>query len=334
MDDLAQLRSRRLPAMLASLLVGVALLLVKWVAYWLTGSHAILSDALESIVNVVASGFGVLSVLLSTRPPNPKYPYGYGKIAYFSAGFEGGLIVLAACAIIYESVQGLVYGQPLRQLNVGLVLILLASMANLALGLMLVRQGKRTHSLILQADGRHILTDVYTSFGVVGGVALVMLTDWHWLDEAVAILVALNIVWTGYTLVREGVIGLMDRADPQVLAQIVDALQNARRTGWIDLHQLRCWQAGDRTFVDFHLVVPDDWTVSQLHDTHVQCREILRGALGASTEIIIHFDPHRETDEAVDDCPVWTVAGAVHVPAAGELGSELGLVDPTDAIIS
>jgi cation diffusion facilitator family transporter len=325
--------STRRVAALVSLLVGIALLGVKWAAYWLTGSYAIFSDALESIVNVVASGFALMSILLNERPPDPKYPYGYGKITYFSAGFEGALIALAACAIVYQSIQALVYGSNLRKLDVGLILVVVASLVNLGLGVGLIRQGKRTRSLVLEADGRHVLTDVYTSIGVVLGLALVLITGWQWLDGAVAILLALNILWTGYGLVRAGVIGLMDRADPEVLARIVAALQVARQPGWIDLHQLRAWQSGDRIYVDFHLVVPDDWTVAQVHDTHLVCREILRRTLGEETEVIIHFDPQRARIDLRETPRPWTLSDAVHVPAAGELGSEFGVSDQAHAMI-
>jgi cation diffusion facilitator family transporter len=332
MADDSRLSSRPRTAAVVSLVVGGVLLGAKWVAYWLTGSHAILSDALESIVNVAASGFALVSVVLSARPPDPKYPYGYGKIAYFSAGFEGGLIALAACAIVYEAVQGLVYGQALRQLDLGIGIIAVASLVNLALGLGLVRVGRRTQSLILTADGQHILADAYTSFGVVAGVGLVRLTGRQWLDGLVALLVGLNLLRTGYGLVREGIIGLMDRADPAMLGRVVEALQAERQPGWIDLHQLRAWQAGDRVFLDFHLVVPDHWTVSQVHDTHVRCREVLQRALGVPNEIIIHFDPERDDGFDEESKRAWTLPDAVRVPAAGERGSEASLGDPADAL--
>ena len=174
-------------AALLSLVVGCVLLASKWVAYWLTGSHAILSDALESIVNVAASGFAVLSVSLNARPPDPEYPYGYGKITYFSAGFEGGLIALAACAIIYESIQGFLYGETVKKLDLGLLILVVAALVNFALGLGLIRIGKRLNSLILIADGRHVLTDAWTA-AVVAGVALLYLTGWQWVDSTVAFL--------------------------------------------------------------------------------------------------------------------------------------------------
>jgi cation diffusion facilitator family transporter len=311
----------RRAAALVSLVVGLALLVVKWAAYALTGSHAILSDALESVVNVAASGFALLSILLGSRPPDPRYPYGYGKVAYVSAGFEGGLIALASCAILYETIQGLVRGEQPRQLGLGLVLLAVASSANLALGLFLVHRGRQTRSLVLTADGRHVLADAYTSLGVLAGVGLVLLTGWSWVDSAVAIVVALHILWIGYGLVREGFVGLLDRADPALLARIVDALQASRRPGWADVHQLRAWQAGDRTFVDFHLVVPEHWTVGQLHDANDVIRAALRAALGPETEVNIHFDPDRPARPGLDARRPWTVAGSVRTPGRPRAGT-------------
>lgn len=304
---------RRRAAML-SLVIGMVLLGGKWIAYVFTGSHAILSDALESIVNIAASGFALISVILSARPPDPKYPYGYGKIANFSAGFEGGLIALAALAIFYEAAQGLLFPEKLSRLGFGFALVLIASLVNLVLGLWLIRTGRKSDSLILIADGRHVLADSYTSFGVVVGVALVWSTGIHWLDPVVAILVGLNILWTGYQLVRESILGLMDRADPELLEKIVGSLQGVRRQGWIDVHQLRAWRAGDRVFVDFHLVVPADWTVVRLHEAHDRARNELRSVLGSSTEVIIHFDPEIPDHHRPQSAEAWSVRDASRVP--------------------
>ncbi len=301
-------------AALISLGIGVLMLVGKWAAFVLTGSSAILSDALESIVHVVATAFAFLSILLIARPPDPKYPYGYGKIAYFSAGFEGGLIALASLAILYEAIKGLIFPKDLDHLGAGLALIFLASMVNLVLGLWLIRKGEKGQSLILEADGHHVLADAYTSFGVVAGVALVWLTGLRWLDPVVAIIVGLNILRTGYYLVREAVIGLMDRADPDLLEKIIKALQADRREGWIDVHHLRAWKAGDRTFVDFHLVVPRDWTVLRLHEAHDQARDTLRAALGDETETIIHFDPDSPGAFPNAADVKWCLSEAVRVP--------------------
>ena len=232
-------RQKRRWAAWLSLIVGFGMLGGKWSAFALTGSEAILSNALESVVHVAATAFALLSLILGSKPPDSKYPYGYGKIGYFSAGFEGGAIVLAAFAILYEAIGGLIRGEPLKQLGLGIVLIFAASVVNLALGLWLIKRGKQTRSLVLIADGKHVLADSYTSFGVVAGVALVLLTKWNWLDGVVAILVALNILKTGYGLTRDAYLGLMDRADPELLEKIVAGLQENRQPGWIDIHHLR-----------------------------------------------------------------------------------------------
>jgi cation diffusion facilitator family transporter len=321
----------RLRAAWISLIVGIGMIGAKWTAYMMTGSHAILSDALESIVHLAATAFALLSVVLSERPPNPRYPYGYGKISYFSAGFEGGLIALAALAIFYEAGQGLFRREGLSRLNVGLMLILAACVVNIVLGVWLIRLGRRSKSLILEAGGKHVMADSYTSLGVLIGLALVWLTGLRWLDPLVAILVGLNILRTGYVLVRESVLGLMDRADPELLECIVKALQGARREGWVDVHHLRAWRAGDRTFVDFHLVVPATWTVVRLHEAHDLTRQVLRSALGAATEVIIHFDPESPHRYRPRSAEPWSMPEAVRVPGRDEQGAEPepGAVRPT-----
>lgn len=313
---------RRRTAAILSLAVGVGMLGAKWLAYALTGSHAILSDALESVVHVSATAFALMSILLGSRPPDQAYPYGYGKIAYFSAGFEGGMIALAALAILYEAIQGLIEGSELQSLDLGLALIGGASLVNLALGLLLLRRGRETNSLVLTADGHHVLSDAYTSFGVVLGVGLVRITGLGWIDAVVAILAALNILRTGYGLVQEAFSGLMDRADRELLERLVRALDRARDPGWLDLHQLRAWRAGDRTFVDLHLVVPADWRVTRLHDVHDRVREVVREQLGEQAEAIVHFDPERADTPA--ETP-WTVDTAVRTP--GGDGESIGAQD-------
>jgi cation diffusion facilitator family transporter len=187
---------------------------VKFVAYFLTDSTAILSDALESIINVVASGFALYSIYLSNQPPDTSHPYGHGKIEYFSVGFEGALIILAAVAILYKAIPAFFYPRMLAQLGLGIFLLLGTSAVNLVLGLFLIRTGRQTRSMPLEADGKHLLTDVYTSVGVVGGLVLVKLTGWQGWDPLAACAVAINIIFTGWRLVKESFGRLMDEADP------------------------------------------------------------------------------------------------------------------------
>jgi cation diffusion facilitator family transporter len=296
-----------------SLLVGLVMLAIKWSAYVLTGSRAIFADALESIVHTAATGFALLSVVLSARPPDQRFPYGYGKIAYFSAGFEGGLISITSLVIIYEGTEGLFHPRESRSLGSGLALIALATVINLVLGIWLVKLGKASQSLVLRADGEHVLADAWTSLAVVGGLVAVWMTRWIWLDSIIALVVAANILRIGYQLVREAFQGLMNQAEPELLATIVAALHSERDSSWVDMHQLRAWRAGHRTHVDFHLVVPADWTVLRLHDSLERARARLRAAVGPATEVVIHFDP--DSPDLTDAEPgAWTVSHATRRP--------------------
>lgn len=324
--DESQLRRR---AMLTSLVVGIVLLGAKFLAAALTGSAAILSDALESIINVVASGFALYSVIISARPPDRSHPYGHGKVESFSAGFEGALIILAACAILWEAVPGFLAPRPLAQLDLGIVLVLGTAVVNAVLGLFLMRSGKRTHSLALTADGKHLLTDVYTSVGVVIGLVLVQLTGWLILDPLTACLVAANILFSGAGLLRLSVSHLMDEADESVLRRIVETLQRIRRPEWIDLHHLRSWRSGDRHHIDFHLTLPRYWGLEQCHEVETAIEEQLVEDLGGQGEVMIHLDPctpHHCPSCQMADCPVrasrfrktpeWTVETATSNPMA------------------
>ena len=211
----------RLRAGLISLAVSVVLLGAKYVAYRLTGSTAILSDALESIVNVVAAVFALGGLLFAGRPADRNHPYGHGKIEFFSAAFEGGLIAFAAVLIIYEVVLSLLRGVEVRQLEAGLGIVLGAGLVNLLLGVFLVRTGRRHSSLTLVADGQHVLSDFWTSIGIVAGLVLVRVTGLAWLDPVVAALVALNLMWTGARLVRQAAGGLLDEEDTALLDRLL-----------------------------------------------------------------------------------------------------------------
>ncbi|HZE21838.1 MAG TPA: cation diffusion facilitator family transporter, partial [Desulfobaccales bacterium] len=258
-------RKHRLLAISASLAVGLGLMGVKFFAFYLTDSAAILSDALENIINVVAASFALFSVILSAKSPDPTHPYGHGKIEFLSAGFEGALIVLAALGIFYAAWPRLLHPQTIPRLEKGMFIILGAAVVNLALGLVLVMVGRRTKSLILVADGKHVLTDVYTTVGVVLGLVGVYFTGWNWLDGAVAILVGLNILVTGALLVRQAAAGLMDTSDPQLLEEICEVIAKHRRDMWIDIHQLRARRSGTIVHMDFHLILPRDLSLEESH---------------------------------------------------------------------
>ncbi|MDP2037924.1 MAG: cation diffusion facilitator family transporter, partial [Ignavibacteria bacterium] len=219
-----------------SLIVGGFMFVSKISAYLLTGSSAIFSDAAESVVHVAATSMALYSIYLSSQPADENHLYGHGNVEYFSAGVEGLLIIIAAITIIYTSGHDLIFGVQTQQLGIGTTIIAVAGVVNLALGLFLVKKGKQTNSLTLVADGKHVLTDSYTSIGVVVGLILVLITGFNLLDPIIAILVALNILYTGYKLIRESIGGLMHETDKETLALIVNKINEVKKDYWIDLH--------------------------------------------------------------------------------------------------
>ncbi len=281
-----RLRLALLSVTLAALIMGV-----KFVAWTLTGSAAILSDALESIINVVAGGFAVFSVITAAKPADESHPYGHGKIEYFSAGFEGALIVLAAGGIIWHAVPRLVNPAEIPCLDIGLLVILGASAVNLGLGIALLVFGRRTRSLTLVADGKHVLTDVYTSLGVLLGLGLIRLTGWLWLDGATAIVVAVNILFSGWALIKESYTGLMHTADPALLEELCELLRRHRKPDWIDVHQLRAWRAGNHVFTDFHLILPREYNLEQGHTEVKAIERIIKEHFQGLADVFIHLDP-------------------------------------------
>lgn len=281
----------RLWAISIACLVGAALMGAKFYVYWLTNSTAFLSDALESIINVVASAFAVGSVMLAAKPPDETHPYGHGKIEYFSAGFEGALIFLAAIGIFWEAWPQIFHPRSLPNLGSGLLISLLISLVNLILGLSLLRIGKRTQSLILVADGKHVLTDVYTSGGVVLGMVLVWWTNWLWLDGAVACLVGLNIIYTGSHLMYQSFAGLMDASNPELLEDICNILREHRKDLWIDVHQLRARRYGNRVHIDFHLILPREFSLEDGHTEVKELEKIFSDYYHGLADVQIHVDP-------------------------------------------
>lgn len=294
-------------AALISLVVGAALLAVKYFAYLQTGSAAILSDALESIANVVAAMFAVGGLAYAGRPADRGHPYGHGKIEYFSAVFEGGLISFAAAMIAWYAVHAFLAGPELHRLDLGLVITLAAGLVNAALGWYLVRTGKRVYSIALVADGEHVLSDFKTSVGVVVGLLLVRVTGLAWLDPAAALVVGANLAWTGYRLVRHAAGGLLDEEDTALLTRLVVAFERARTPGIIRIHRLRAIRSGRRTHVDAHLIVPEFWSVGRAHDAVEDFERAVLEARSLEGEIVFHTDPCRHALCAVcdlADCPI------------------------------
>jgi cation diffusion facilitator family transporter len=297
----------RLRAVAISLAVSVALLAAKYQAYLLTGSTAILSDALESIVNVVAAVFGLGGLIFAGRPADRNHPYGHGKIEFFSAAFEGGLIAFAAVLIAYEVVLSLLRGPEIRAIDVGVTIVMGAGVVNLLLGYYLVRAGRRYDSLTLVADGRHVLADFYTSAGIVVGLLLVRFTGIAWLDPVVAAVVALNLLWTGFRLVRHAAGGLLDEEDPALLNRLLEVVQRHLSQGVIRIHHLRAIRSGRFHHVDAHLVVPEFWSVERSHELAEELAEQVIKEVGVEGEMTLHTDPCHRVYCAMCDleaCPI------------------------------
>jgi cation diffusion facilitator family transporter len=279
--------------------VGVGLMCLKFYGFWITGSSAILSDALESIINVVASGFGLGSIWISAKPADESHPYGHGKIEFFSAGFEGALIIIAAGGIFFEGLKQILSPQDLPNLERGLFFLVAAGLGNLVLGLTLLRAGRRTKSLVLEADGKHLLTDVFTSGSVLLGLGIVYFTGWFRLDGVIACIAGANIVFWGAGLVRQAFGGLMHASDPELLDEICDLLARHKKDLWIDVHRLRAWRSGRLVHVDFHLILPRDLPLEQGHREVKELEEVFDRHFGGRSDILIHLDPCLDPE-----CPV------------------------------
>ena len=300
-----------------SLCAGGAICAGKFVVASATGSTALLSDALESIVNVAAASLLLYTLIVAARPADRDHPYGHGKIEFFSAGAEGALIAVAALAIVYHAAFDLWRGPHLRRIDLGIAASALLAAGNAALGAFLVRTGRRHGSAALVADGRHVLTDVITTVGVIAGLGLVWLTGFPRLDPLVAIMVAFSILFTGWRLLRGAVGGLMDEADAPLLARICEALEREREDAWIDVHSLRTFRSGAVQHSDFHLAVPRYYDADQLHEISDRVREVILGATERPGDVIAHFDPCRPRQCpgcAIEPCPVRAAPFAGRAP--------------------
>ncbi len=294
-----QFRDRRLRPALVSLAVSVLMLIGKVSAYLLTNSAAIFSDAAESVIHIVATAVVALSIWYSLKPADPSHPYGHGKANYFAAGLEGALITLAAGTIIYSAILDLIRGPELQQLGLGLVILGLLTAVNLVLGLYLIRSGRRYNNIGLISNGQHVLADMWTSLGVIGGVTLVWLTNIVWFDPLVAIAVALNILWSGYNLIRRGYLGLMDTTDPEDTQIILHELNRAAERGKIEgYHQVRHRSNGDQRWIEYHLLFDGAMTLEEAHELSHDVEDRITAHFDNETVVITaHLEPS-EHDEA------------------------------------
>lgn len=286
--------SRRRKRLITIISVAIAVSLVtismKTVAWLLTGSVGLLSDALESVVNLVAALVGLVVILWSTRPPDEDHAYGHEKADYVSAGFEGALILLAAFTIAYAAIDRLINPAGLTEVGIGLTISVVASLINLGAATLLIRSGRQEQSMTLEADGRHLMTDVWTTAGVIVGVALVWLTGFERLDPIIALIVAANIVRTGTSLVRGSMSGLMDKALPAEEMTAVNRILARHSAGQVEFHALRTRKSGRRSFISVHVLVPGDWTVQAGHDFTEEVERDLREAVGQAT-VFTHLEP-------------------------------------------
>ncbi len=283
-----------------SIAAAVATIGLKSIAYYLTGSVGLLSDAIESLVNLVGAVMALIMLIIAARPADDDHGYGHSKAEYFASATEGLLILGAAIGIASAAIQRLIDPKPLEQLGIGLAVSIVASAINFGVARILLKEGKKRESISLEADAHHLMTDVWTSVGVIGGVAIAGFTGWMLLDPIVAIAVALNIIWTGYQLVSRSVAGLMDAALPvtdQIKIQTV--MQKYREKG-AEFHALRTRQAAARRFISVHVLVPGEWTVHDAHHLAEDFENDIRAALGGVITVFTHLEP-AEDELSMDD---------------------------------
>ena len=292
----AQMRQMR-RAIGLSLGAGFLMLVIKIYAYTITGSTAILSDAAESVVHIFAVSFAAFSLRFSLKPADRSHMYGHDRISFFSAGFEGAMIVIAAMYIIYEAISKWLSGLALQNIDTGTIFIALATTINGGLGWYLIRQGRRHHSILLEANGRHVLTDSWTSLGVIVGLILTMLTGWLPFDPILAIIVAGNILWTGSKLMRRSVGGLMDESDPTIDATLRNILHKETDKYHIHFHGLRHRNAGNKLLIEFHLLFHQSTPIAQAHEQATKIEQAICQQLPMQTEVITHLEPIEGHDE-------------------------------------
>lgn len=286
-----------------SIAAAIATILLKGIAWWLTGSVGLLSDAMESFVNLAGALMALAMLSLAAVPADETHAHGHGKAEYFSSAFEGLLILLAALSIGYTAIERLMHPQALEAVGIGLTVSVVASLINLATARALMTVGRQMQSITLEADAHHLLTDVWTSVGVIAGVGLVWLTGWLWLDPVIALLVAANIVWTGVQLLRRSAAGLMDASIPDEQCRAIENVLEKYRSEGMDFHALRTRQAGMRAFVTLHVMVPGEWSVQQGHDWLERIEHDIRLAVPGA-HVMTHLEPIEDplslSDEGLD----------------------------------
>jgi cation diffusion facilitator family transporter len=270
--------------------LSVILFAAKITAYYYTNSLAILSDALESIVNVIAGFIGLYSLYVAAKPKDIEHPYGHGKAEFISAAAEGGLIFASGLLIIYEAVINFIENRPLQQLDKGLWLIAATAVINWIAGFICERIGKKNNSLALQSSGKHLKIDTYSTLAIIVALIIILITNLVWLDKAIACILAVFIMYNGYTIIRKSLAGIMDEADMDLLKKLVSTLNENRRTNWIDIHNLRIQKYGNVLHIDCHLTVPWYLNVLEAHDEVEALQQLIKSQFGDAIEFFVHTD--------------------------------------------
>lgn len=270
--------------------VSIVIFIVKIIAWYLTSSVSILSDALESTVNVAAGFIGLFSIILSAKPKDTDHPYGHGKIEFISAAIEGTLIFVSGIVIIYNAIQHLVNPPALSKLDTGLILIGITAALNYTVGYLCVRRGRHEGSPVLVASGTHLKTDTYTSLGIIAGIGLVIITGYPWIDSIAGLVFAILIMYTGYKIIRKAVSGIMDESDREIITEIIDVLNRNRLKTWIDAHNMRVINYAGFYHIDCHMTVPYYYSVNEAHDVLDSLTDILKLHFRERIEFFIHMD--------------------------------------------
>lgn len=274
-----------------TLLISTLLMLIKFGAWIITHSNAILTDALESIVNVFAGAFALYSVYFASKPQDENHPYGHGKIEFLSVGLEGTLIAIAGLSIIVKSVYNLFYPHEIHSLDIGLYLTIFTGLINFFMGLYLQKKGKELHSVTLTADGKHIISDAYSSGGLIVGIILIRISGLNWMDSTVAILFGLFILFTGYKLMRKSLAGVLDEVDYALVEEILEVVNKNRKDDWIDIHNFRVIKYGANLHIDCHITLPWYYSLEQAHQLISEVESILTRESENYVEVFIHADP-------------------------------------------
>ncbi len=274
---------------------GLLLFGVKLTAWYLTNSVSILTDALEGIVNVISAFIGLYSLYLSSLPKDKNHPYGHGKVEFLSAALEGVMIAFAGIWIIFEAINHIINPQQIKELDLGILLIIIAALVNFIVGFIAVKKGKRNNSIALIASGKHLISDTFTTVGIIIGLVIMLFTKLIWIDSAVALVFGAIIIVTGFQIIRKSVSGIMDEADEDLLKQLVDWINKNRSENWIDLHNLRIIKYGSILHIDCHITLPWYFTVREAHQEIDAIEKMVQQKFGKSVEFFIHSDDCQPT---------------------------------------